>query len=114
VKVVFLPTAEAVLAVNKYIGEQGGNPAHCFEVGKIESAISTAFYPGAYPFAHGGLPFDCRPFCPESPAIYNNPWIARLSLLFVVVIKLVICIGIKKLLINSSVWGEVNMVRNRR
>jgi death-on-curing protein len=55
VKVVFLPTSDAVLAVNKYICEQGGNPAHCFDVGKIESAISTAFYPGTHPFAHGGL-----------------------------------------------------------
>jgi death-on-curing protein len=55
VKVVFLPTSEAVLAVNKYICEQGGNPAHCFDVGKIESAISIAFYPGTYPFAYGGL-----------------------------------------------------------
>jgi death on curing protein len=55
VKLIFLPTSEAVLAVNKYICEQGGNPAHCFDVVKIESAISTAFYPGTYPFAHGGL-----------------------------------------------------------
>jgi len=49
VKVIFLPTDEAVLVVNKYICEQGFHPAHCFEVGKIEGAISTAFYPGTYP-----------------------------------------------------------------
>ncbi|MCB0350097.1 MAG: type II toxin-antitoxin system death-on-curing family toxin [Bdellovibrionales bacterium] len=54
-KVIFLPTADAVLAVNKYVCEQGGNPHHCYDVGKVESAISTAFYPGTYPFAHGGI-----------------------------------------------------------
>lgn len=54
-KVIFLPTTEAVVAINKYLCEQGGNPHHCNEPGKIESAISTAFYPGTYPFALGGL-----------------------------------------------------------
>lgn len=50
-----VPTAEAVIAVNKYVCEQGADPHHCTDIGKIESAISTAFYPGSYPFAHGGL-----------------------------------------------------------
>lgn len=54
-RVIFLPTAEAVVALNKFICEQGGNPHHCNGIGKVESAISTAFYPGEYPFAHGGL-----------------------------------------------------------
>lgn len=54
-RVILIPTAEAVIAVNKFICEQGGNPHHCNGVGKVESAISTAFYPGDYPFAHGGL-----------------------------------------------------------
>jgi prophage maintenance system killer protein len=55
VRVIFLPTAEAVVALNKFICEQGRNPHNCNEIGKVESAISTAFYPGVYPFAHGGL-----------------------------------------------------------
>jgi len=55
VRVIFIPTAEAVIAVNKYICQQGGNPHNCTDVGKVESAISTAFYPGSYPFAHGDL-----------------------------------------------------------
>jgi death-on-curing protein len=55
VKVIFIPTAEAVIALNKYVCEQGGNPHHCNDPGKIESAISTAFYPGTYPFALGGF-----------------------------------------------------------
>ena len=54
-RVIFLPTAEAVVALNKFICEQGRNPHHCNGIGKVESAISTAFYPGDYPFAHGGL-----------------------------------------------------------
>ena len=54
-RLILVPTPEAVLAVNKFICEQGGNPHHCNDIGKIESAISTAFYPGIYPFAHGGL-----------------------------------------------------------
>lgn len=54
-RLILIPTSEAVLELNKYICEQGGNPHHCNEIGKIESAISTAFYPGTYPFAHGGL-----------------------------------------------------------
>jgi prophage maintenance system killer protein len=55
VKVIFLPKADAVLAVNKYVCEQGGNPHHCYDIDKVGSAIATAFYPGACPFALGGL-----------------------------------------------------------
>ena len=54
-RAIYIPTAEAVLKVNQYICEQGGNPFHCYDQGKIESAISSAFYPGSYPFAHGGI-----------------------------------------------------------
>ncbi len=54
-RVIFLPTAEAVVEVNKYVCEQGGNSHHCYDIGKVESAINTAFYPGTYPFAHGGI-----------------------------------------------------------
>ena len=54
-KIILLPTAEAVVEVNKYVCTQGGNPHHCYDIGKVESAIATAFYPGDYPFALGGL-----------------------------------------------------------
>lgn len=54
-KVIFIPTTDAIIAINKYLCEQGGNPHHCYDKGKIESAISTAFYPGTYPFALGGI-----------------------------------------------------------
>ena len=52
---IFIPTAEAVVQLNKFLCEKGGNPHHCQEIGKVESAISTAFYPGSYPFAHGDI-----------------------------------------------------------
>jgi death-on-curing protein len=55
VRLILIPTLDAVLAANKYICDQGGNPYHCNDADKIESAISTAFYPGSYPFEHGGL-----------------------------------------------------------
>ncbi len=54
-RVIFVPTAKAVIEVNKLVCKEGGNPHHCNDIGKVESAISTAFYPGVYPFAHGGL-----------------------------------------------------------
>ncbi len=52
---IYLPTVDSVIEVNKYICLQGKNPYHCREVGKIESAICTAFYPGSPPFVHGGI-----------------------------------------------------------
>ncbi|PIS11938.1 MAG: hypothetical protein COT73_01130 [Bdellovibrio sp. CG10_big_fil_rev_8_21_14_0_10_47_8] len=53
--VIFIPTASAIAEVNKLVCREGGTPHHCNDIGKVESAISTAFYPGVYPFAHGGL-----------------------------------------------------------
>ncbi len=35
--------------IQELICEQGGNPHHCNGIGKVESAISTAFYHGEYP-----------------------------------------------------------------
>ncbi len=54
-RLILIPTLEAVIASNKYVCEQGSNPHHCNDPGKVESAISTAFYPGSYPFQQGGL-----------------------------------------------------------
>jgi len=55
VKRIRIPSAELIVAANKYICEQDGNPHHCYGIGKVESAIHSAFYPGSYPFAVGGL-----------------------------------------------------------
>ena len=62
-RTIFVPTAEAIVAMNKYICEQGGNPHHCNSIGKVESAIHSAFYPGSYPFAHGGIPRIAGALC---------------------------------------------------
>ena len=49
------PTAEAIVRVNELVCREGGNPHHCYDVGKIESAIHSAFYPGSYPYVAGGI-----------------------------------------------------------
>ncbi|MFP5492398.1 MAG: type II toxin-antitoxin system death-on-curing family toxin [Bacteriovoracia bacterium] len=54
-RLIVRPTLEAVIEVNRQVCEDAGNPHSCIHPSKIESAISTAFYPGLYPFAHGGL-----------------------------------------------------------
>ena len=54
-RLVVQPTLEAVIEANKIVCEAGGNPHQCLSTGKIESAIASAFYPGSYPFAHGGF-----------------------------------------------------------
>lgn len=54
-RLIVQPTLEAVIEANKIVYEAGGNPHQCLDTGKIESAIASAFYPGSYPFAHGGL-----------------------------------------------------------
>jgi death-on-curing protein len=54
-RLVVQPTLEAVIEANKIVCEAGGNPHQCLSTDKIESAIASAFYPGSYPFAHGGF-----------------------------------------------------------
>jgi death-on-curing protein len=55
VRLIVQPTLEAVLEANKIVCEAGDNPHQCLSTDKIESAIASAFYPGSYPFAHGGF-----------------------------------------------------------
>jgi death-on-curing protein len=55
VRLIVQPTLDAVIEVNRLVCGEGGNPHQCLNAGKIESAIASAFYPGSYPFAHGGL-----------------------------------------------------------
>lgn len=50
-----IPTASVVVAFNKLVCEEGGNPHHVLDAGRIESAIHSAFYPGTPPFAYGGI-----------------------------------------------------------
>jgi death on curing protein len=55
VRLIVQPTLEAIIEVNQLVCSEGGNPHQCLNTGKVESAISSAFYPGSYPFSHGGL-----------------------------------------------------------
>lgn len=50
-----IPSPQQIVLTNKFLCQEGGNPHHCSDIGKIESAIHTAFYPGSYPFAAGGI-----------------------------------------------------------
>ena len=50
-----LISAAQVVTINKRICVAGGNPVHCYGIGKVESALHSGFYPGAAPFQHGGI-----------------------------------------------------------
>ena len=52
---ILIPTADQVIALNKYLCEEQGNPFQVLEKGRVESALHTAFYPGQYPFSTGGV-----------------------------------------------------------
>lgn len=54
-RLIVQPTLEAVIDINRLVCHEDENPHQCLSSGKIESAIASAFYPGSYPFAHGGL-----------------------------------------------------------
>lgn len=47
--------AEDVKRFNKIICEDSANESHCFDLGKVESALHSAFCPGSPPFQHGGI-----------------------------------------------------------
>lgn len=53
--IVHIPSARDVLSYNEYICHEDGNPFNCYDLGKVESAIHSAFYPGSAPFVHGGI-----------------------------------------------------------
>ena len=52
---VHLITAAQVFRINEMICTEAGNSAKCYGIGKVESALHSAFYPGAVPFVHGGI-----------------------------------------------------------
>ena len=54
-RLILQPTVESVIEINQIVCTGGGNPHQCLDIEKIESALSSAFYPGSYPFSHGGL-----------------------------------------------------------
>ena len=54
-KVIRTLTADAVVEINRLLCSDGGNRYYCYAVGKVESALHSAFYPGIYPCLHGGI-----------------------------------------------------------
>jgi death on curing protein len=50
-----LITAAQVVTINKLVCDEDGNEHQCYDVGKLESALHSAFYPGDPPFNHGGI-----------------------------------------------------------
>lgn len=52
---VSLINAYQVQDINKRICATSSSEFRCYDLGKIESALHSAFYPGSYPFHHGGV-----------------------------------------------------------
>ena len=50
-----VPTADLIVKLNQLVCIKEGHSHHCFDKGKIESALHSAFYPGTYPFQAGGI-----------------------------------------------------------
>lgn len=53
-KVAILTAAE-IVEMNQMVCLEGGNQHLLYDVGKVESALHSTFYPGVYPFQHGGI-----------------------------------------------------------
>lgn len=50
-----IPTVEQIVQVNKYVCSENRQGHQLLDLGKIESALNTAFYPGSEPFLNGGI-----------------------------------------------------------
>ena len=50
-----LLTPQLVIETNQRICTRDGSLCRCLDRGKVESAVAAAFYPGVYPFVHGGV-----------------------------------------------------------
>ena len=47
---------DLVVEINKRLCLAEGNPHHLLKPGGVSSALHSAYYPGDYPFVHGGIP----------------------------------------------------------
>ena len=52
---IILVQEELVIEINRRLCLDGGNPHLVLKPGADASALHTAYYPGDYPFAHGGI-----------------------------------------------------------
>lgn len=60
---VHVPDSAAVVAANAYVCLNRGNPHACNDVGRVESALHTAFYPGSVSYIHGDIPALAGAMC---------------------------------------------------
>lgn len=51
----FLPTAEQIVKLNLFICQEQGSQHQLYSLGKLESSLHSATYPGSAPFVHGGI-----------------------------------------------------------
>jgi death-on-curing protein len=50
-----LITVDHVMEINRIVCAEQKQKSTCFDRGKVESALGAGFYPGSYPFQHGGI-----------------------------------------------------------
>lgn len=50
-----IPTPEQIIKVNQYVCKENNQSHQLLDIGKIESALSTTFYPGSEPYLNGGI-----------------------------------------------------------
>jgi death-on-curing family protein len=62
-KTVELIELEDILEINKEVCAVVRQKSVCMDRDKIESALGAAFYPGNYPFYHGGIPRVAGALC---------------------------------------------------
>ena len=51
----FLPTAEQIVKLNLFICQEQGSQHQLYSLGKLESSLHSATFPGSAPFVHGGI-----------------------------------------------------------
>ena len=52
---IYLITAKQVEFINEDVCRNSNSEHRCYDLGKVESALHSAFYPGNSPFYHGGV-----------------------------------------------------------
>jgi death-on-curing protein len=50
-----IPSVENVIQTNVFVCQENDQQSTLLDKGKVESALSTAFYPGSEPFQNGGV-----------------------------------------------------------
>lgn len=51
----FVPTAEQIVKLNLFICQEQGSQHQLYSLGKLESSLHSATFPGSAPFVHGGI-----------------------------------------------------------